>query len=113
MVAKQTFDARVYCPHKTAHERVWLGYFEAAADTNNTKRPTSLSVLLKAGVIDRPRKGLVGYFEAAANTNNTERTTSLSVLLKVGVQGLRSSRNRSILCVCEDFGSKRNAAITF
>lgn len=75
MVAKQTFDARVYCPHKTAHEKAIL--------------------------------------KLRANTDNTERPTSLSVLLKVGVQGLRSFRNRSILCVCEDFGSKRNAAITF
>ena len=62
MVAKQTFDARVYCPHKTAHERVWLGYFEAAANTDNTERPTHFSVLLKVGVIDPPRKGLVRLF---------------------------------------------------
>ena len=54
MVAKQTFDARVYCPYKIAHEKAIL---KLRANTDNTERPTSLSVLLKAGVIDRPTKG--------------------------------------------------------
>ena len=37
---------------------------------------------------------------------------TLKTCIKVGFQGLRRSKNRSILGVCEDFETKRNAEIT-
>ena len=45
--------------------------------------------------------------------SNTPHYASHRMCLIVGVQGLRSSKNRSILGVCEDFESKRNAEITY